>query len=168
MAYYVAVAIVAFYGTLDAAVLTTVVSGALGTFFFGATILSAPPVPEGVAVVLFVITATITAMVADRVSQTRRRLQRAIAASQAKELEVQRERTRLQEIIASIPGVVWEAWGEPDSERQRVDYVSDYVQQMLGYTPKEWTSTPNFWLQIVPPEDREAAAACAAETLRLR
>ena len=162
VAYYAAVALVAFYGTLGSALLTTVAGGLLGTFFFGAAILSAPPIPEGVAVVLFIISASILAMVADRVSQTRRRLQRAIAASQAKELEVQSQRARLQEIIASIPGVVWEAWGEPDSSRQRIDYVSAYVQQMLGYSPNEWTSTPNFWLQIVPPEDRESAARAAA------
>jgi PAS domain S-box-containing protein len=166
VAYYVAVAFVGFYGTLGSAILATVAGGLLGTLFFGAAILSAPPVPEGVAVVLFIISASILAMVADRVSQTRRRLQGAIAASQTKELEVQRERLRLQEIIASIPGVVWEAWGDPDSSRHRIDYVSDYVQQMLGYSPSEWTSTPNFWLQIVPPEDREEAAREAAERFR--
>ena len=34
-------------------------------------------------------------------------------AQQAREVEV--ERKRLRDMIASIPGVVWEAWGEPDS-----------------------------------------------------
>ena len=43
--YYVAVAIVAFYGTLDAALLATVAGALIGTFFFGAAILSAPAVP---------------------------------------------------------------------------------------------------------------------------
>ena len=33
---------------------------------------------------------------------------------------------------------------------------------MLGYEPEEWTSTPNFWLKLVPPEDRENAARVAA------
>ena len=166
VAYYVAVAVVAFFGNPAAAVATTAAGAVLGKYFFGAAILSAPPVREDIAVGLFIISAVILAMVSDRVSKTRQRLQRVLAASQAKELDVQRERARLQEIIASIPGIVWEAWGEPDSARQRINYVSDYVQHMLGYSPSEWTSTPNFWLQIVPPEDREAAGRVAAERFK--
>jgi len=161
--YYGAVAVVAFFGDLGAAIATAVASGLLARYLFGAAILSGPPVSEGLAVALFLISAVIIAMVADRVSKTRRDLQRVLEASQSSELEVQRQRARLQELIASIPGVVWEAWGEPGSTRQRIDYVSDYVRRMVGYTPAEWTSTPNFWLQIVAPEDREMAARQATE-----
>ena len=73
--------------------------------------------------------------------------------------QVEDERRRLSDLISSVPGVVWEAWGEPDEESQRIDFVSDYVEQMLGYTVDEWLSTPNFWLTIVHPEDKERAAA---------
>ena len=72
---------------------------------------------------------------------------------------VEHERGRLKNLVAHVPGVVWEAWGEPDEESQRIDFVSDYVEQMLGYTVDEWLSTPNFWLSIVHPEDTERAAA---------
>ena len=34
---------------------------------------------------------------------------------------------------------------------------------MLGYTVEEWLATPNFWLTIVHPDDREAAAKHAQE-----
>jgi PAS domain S-box-containing protein len=37
---------------------------------------------------------------------------------------------------------------------------------MLGYTPQEWTAQPNFWLQLVHPDDRERAARVAAEMFR--
>ncbi len=77
--------------------------------------------------------------------------------------EVERQRQRLDNIVASVPGVVWEAWGEPDAATQQIDFVSEYVEQMLGYTVEEWLSTPNFWLQIVHPEDRERTAREAAE-----
>jgi PAS domain S-box-containing protein len=73
------------------------------------------------------------------------------------------ERRRLRDIVGTVPGVVWEAWGEPDESSQRIDFVSGYVEQMLGYTVEEWLSTPNFWLTIVHPEDREAAARNSAE-----
>ena len=62
-----------------------------------------------------------------------------------------------------MPGVVWEAWGEPHAATQRIDFVSDYVEAMLGYSVEEWLSTPNFWLTIVHPDDREYVAREAAE-----
>jgi PAS domain S-box-containing protein len=77
--------------------------------------------------------------------------------------EINNQRTRLNNIVANVPGVVWEAWGQPDAASQRIDYVSDYVESMLGYSVEEWLQTPNFWLTIVHPEDREPAAHTAAE-----
>ena len=72
---------------------------------------------------------------------------------------VEHERGRLKNLVANVPGVVWEAWGEPDEGSQRIDFISEHVEQMLGYTVEEWLRTPNFWLSIVHPEDRERAAA---------
>jgi PAS domain S-box-containing protein len=83
-------------------------------------------------------------------------------AEQAREellVQVERQRQRLDDILATVPGVVWEAWGQPDAASQRIDFVSDYVETMLGYTVEEWLATPNFWLSIVHPEDKERAAA---------
>jgi PAS domain S-box-containing protein len=81
--------------------------------------------------------------------------------------EVAGQRLRLSNIVASVPGVVWEAWGQPDTSAQEIDFVSDYVEEMLGYTKEEWLSEPNFWLKIVHPEDRERAAQNAAEHFAL-
>jgi PAS domain S-box-containing protein len=72
--------------------------------------------------------------------------------------EIESHRLRLDNVVANVPGVVWEAWGQPDQNLQRIDFVSEYVEQMLGYTVQEWTSTPNFWLSIVHPDDKERAA----------
>jgi len=76
--------------------------------------------------------------------------------------EVEAERRRLKNIVANVPGVVWEAWGEPDAATQRIDFVSDYVETMLGYSVEEWLRTPNFWLSIVHEDDKERAAREAA------
>ena len=73
------------------------------------------------------------------------------------ELEIHRR--RIEDIVAHVPGVVWEAWGRPDADNQRIDFVSSHVEKMLGYSQNEWLSIPNFWLQIVHPEDRARAAA---------
>lgn len=77
--------------------------------------------------------------------------------------QVEKERQRLDKVVANVPGVVWEAWGEPDKSNQRIDFVSEHVEKMLGYSVDEWLSTPNFWLSVVYPDDRERAAREAAE-----
>jgi PAS domain S-box-containing protein len=82
------------------------------------------------------------------------------------EIELQRE--RIADIVAHVPGVVWEAWGQPDAATQRINFVSAYVEEMLGYSQEDWLSTPNFWLTIVHPEDRERAAAEAAAKFATR
>ena len=66
-------------------------------------------------------------------------------------------------LLDGIPGVVWEAYGRPDASQQRIDFVSSSVETMLGYSVEEWLGTPNFWLSIVHPDDRDRAARVAAE-----
>lgn len=78
--------------------------------------------------------------------------------------QIGRQHQRMNNIIANVPGVVWEAWGEPDQGNQRIDFVSEYVEQMLGYTVQEWLATPNFWLNIIHPDDRAQATLHAHET----
>lgn len=78
----------------------------------------------------------------------------------ASELEVNRR--RIEDIVAHVPGVVWEAWGKPGTENQRLDFVSSHIEKMFGYSEAEWLSIPNFWLSIAHPDDRERAAAEAA------
>jgi len=82
--------------------------------------------------------------------------------------QVERERQRLDNVVANVPGVVWEAWGEPDQQNQRIDFVSEHVEKMLGYGVEEWLSTPNFWLSVVHPDDRERAVQEASEIFASR
>lgn len=79
---------------------------------------------------------------------------------------VKHERERMNNLVANVPGVVWEAYGSPDAANQQVDFVSNYVEKMLGYTVEQWLSTPNFWLEITHPEDKERAAKEAALVLQ--
>ena len=88
---------------------------------------------------------------------------RAEAEKLALAAQVQLQRKRVEDIVAHLPGVVWEAWGAPDAATQRIDFVSSYVETMLGYSVEEWLSTPNFWLTIVHEDDREAAGSRAAK-----
>src|ERR1044071_3698263 len=76
--------------------------------------------------------------------------------------ELEHTRRRVEDIVDHVPGVVWEAWGKPDASNQRIDFVRNHVDKMLGYSEEEWLSTPNFWLTIVHSDDKERAAAEAA------
>ncbi|WP_438030001.1 PAS domain-containing protein [Sorangium sp. So ce233] len=70
---------------------------------------------------------------------------------------------RLERLIASVPGIVWEIWFVDDPARQRVSFVSERALALSGYTPEEWLSEPDFWAKITHPDDRPAADA--ADTL---
>lgn len=61
---------------------------------------------------------------------------------------------RMSGLIASIPGVVWEAWMNEEENTARASFCSDYILEMTGYTPEEWFSMPEFWLHIMHPDDR--------------
>lgn len=78
--------------------------------------------------------------------------------------EVLAQRKRLNEIIASVPGIVWEMWGSPEDPGRTMHFVSDHAERILGYDVERWLTTPNFWLSIVHPDDRECAARQATES----
>jgi PAS domain S-box-containing protein len=68
------------------------------------------------------------------------------------------EHRHLDETVSNVPGIVWEALIDPDTNKIRTTFISDYVEKMLGYTSEEWVSSvPGFGLRIMPEEDRERA-----------
>ncbi|MBI2949756.1 MAG: response regulator [Verrucomicrobia bacterium] len=69
--------------------------------------------------------------------------------------EIQSQQQRLDNILAGVPAVVWETWRAPDAKGQRTNFVSRHVETMLGYTVQEWLATPDLWLRIVHPEDKQ-------------
>lgn len=77
--------------------------------------------------------------------------------------EIENQRKRLSDIVSNVPGVVWEAWGQPDKHSQMINFISEYIEPMLGYTVEEWLAQPNFWLTIVHPDDKGNAARRSSE-----
>jgi PAS domain S-box-containing protein len=107
----------------------------------------------------FVGTSSLMTLLVAAISSERRTAE-AEKSKLGSELELQRR--RIEDIVAHVPGVVWEAWGQPDDGNQRIDFVSDHIEKMLGYSKEDWLSKPNFWLSIVHPDDKERAAREAA------
>ena len=108
----------------------------------------------------FVGTSSLMTLIVAAVTNERREAE---AAKSKLGSELELHRRRVADIVEHVPGVVWEAWGQPDAANQRIDFVSSHVEQMLGYSVDEWLSQPNFWLSVVHPDDKERAAREAAE-----
>jgi PAS domain S-box-containing protein len=87
------------------------------------------------------------------VSRARRR--QAERASKASAAQAEAGRRRLDEVVSNVPGIVWESRLQPDSTTRKTAFVSHYVEKMLGYSVDEWIATRDFWLTIIPEEDRE-------------
>src|SRR5215467_16135757 len=70
--------------------------------------------------------------------------------------QVESQRTKLKELIAQMPGVVWEMRGSAES--LKLTFISDYVETMVGYSASEWMNTPGFWFTAIHPGDRQVVS----------
>lgn len=71
-------------------------------------------------------------------------------------------RDKYQSLIQTVDGIVWEA----DAETLSFSFVSDKVKSILGYSPEEWYSDPDFWANHIHPEDRaQAVQYCLVKTM---
>ena len=114
---------------------------------------------DRVSLPLFVVIGLTIVWLFEKTRRSERAQESAATAAVGQAGELERVTRRLSDVVANVPGVVWEAWGKPDAASQRIDFVSDHVRTMLGYEPAEWRATPNFWLSVVHPDDRARAAA---------
>ena len=55
-------------------------------------------------------------------------------------------------VVERVPGVVYVA---DAGQHGRWHFVSPRVEELLGYTPEEWTSDPTLWLSRMHPGDRD-------------
>lgn len=75
------------------------------------------------------------------------------------------EHKGLMAIMSTIPGIVWESRTDPVTGAHRTTFVSDYAEEMLGYSPQQWMSTPGFALSLIHEEDRERVRRAADEVI---
>ena len=73
------------------------------------------------------------------------------------------QRKRLGELLDNVPGVIWEMWLEPAS--QKVDFANKYIETLLGYSLEERRNTPEFWKSVIHPDDREQVVRNGAELI---
>ncbi|MFC4816853.1 PAS domain-containing protein [Flavobacterium sp. GCM10023249] len=74
-----------------------------------------------------------------------------ISRRKATEKEILESKQKINDIIDSIDGVVWEG----NSKDPGVSFVSKKSFDILGYTPEEWMSDEMFWRKIIHPDDQD-------------
>lgn len=73
------------------------------------------------------------------------------------------QRNRLDNIIANIPGIVFEGTGAPTNGQQTITLISKYAQHMLGYEPEAWEDDPWFLKNRIHPDDLAHTVACTTD-----
>jgi PAS domain S-box-containing protein len=58
---------------------------------------------------------------------------------------------RIESLINTIDGIVWEG----NFSTHQCTFVSAKVKDILGYSVKQWMSSPDFWLDHLHPDDKE-------------
>ncbi|RXR19329.1 PAS domain S-box protein [Flavobacterium amnicola] len=67
------------------------------------------------------------------------------------EKEILESKQKVNDIIDSIDGIVWEG----GSKEPGVNFVSKKAEAILGYTPEEWIADKMFWRKMIHPDDRD-------------
>jgi PAS domain S-box-containing protein len=73
--------------------------------------------------------------------------------------------SRLRSLIEHIPAIVYICDVDPPF---RTRYISPQTEQMLGFSPKEWTRDREFFMKIVHPEDLGALLDLTQEAILSR
>ena len=84
------------------------------------------------------------------------------------ELALEEERSRLRDLVANVPGVVWEIQGTPGLD-QRLTFISDQVEDLLGYPAEHWRdSSPAVGRAVVSSTADEVSEHLLMESDRSR
>ncbi|MDX2137549.1 MAG: ATP-binding protein [Chloroflexota bacterium] len=67
---------------------------------------------------------------------------------------VDTQRQRLEDILNTVPVMVWEGEGDPATGQTMV-FVNNFGIGMLGYTLEEWNNAPGVGLKWIHPDDVE-------------
>ncbi len=81
------------------------------------------------------------------------------------EEDLRHSEARYRALVELVPAVVYEMG--PDDERRTL-YVSPHVQQILGYSRREWLDQPDIWIELLHPDDREIELAAHDELTKTK
>lgn len=91
---------------------------------------------------------------------------RDITERKLNEIQLAKQEERLQNIIDSTPGIVWEISLNKQKQNFSLEYISAYAETLLGYPMETWYKTPDLWGKTIHPEDRERVKAQLLEIVK--
>lgn len=77
--------------------------------------------------------------------------QQLLAREQEARAEVAKAEQRFRDILQGLHAIVWEA----DAQTWQFTFVSQRAEDILGYPVQQWLTEPDFWVNLIHPEDRE-------------
>jgi|GEM_PF-178940 len=84
-----------------------------------------------------------------------------ISARKRAEEEVREAGGKLQSIIDSVEGIVWEC----DTTTGQVTFISRKAEEILGYSVSRWMEEAGFWRAHLHEDDREKTLALTVEAM---
>ena len=86
---------------------------------------------------------------------------RLFAAERQARADAQALERRFHDLVNGVDAILTEL----ELPGRRVLFVNGRVEPMLGYTPRQWMTEPDFWRRHIHPDDRERAAAFSDQEL---
>jgi two-component system sensor histidine kinase/response regulator len=86
---------------------------------------------------------------------------RDVTARKRAEEALSKSEAELRALVEQVPAIIYT---ESADQPGKTIYISPQIEAITGYTPAEWMGSPNFWDEIVHPEDREYLDAEDART----
>lgn len=69
--------------------------------------------------------------------------------------EVEDKQKHMINLVSDIPAVIWEAYMPPDPEKERINFMNNYITVLTGHTPQDWyDDTEHFYMKLLHPDDR--------------
>lgn len=97
----------------------------------------------------------------DELQQRQAALESAAAEHQLHKAALAASQREYEALVNSLDGIVWEF----NPAVERFTFVSRQAERLLGYPIERWLSEPNFWPEILHPDDRAwVTQLSAAET----
>jgi len=75
------------------------------------------------------------------------------------EQELRQAETRNRMLVEQLPQVTY----IEQLDGQSASYISPQIEELVGYSPEEWTSDPAFFSRVLHPDDRERVLAGFAQ-----
>jgi PAS domain S-box-containing protein len=64
-------------------------------------------------------------------------------------------------LLDDLDAIAWEA----DPQTVQFSFVSEKAERLLGYPIERWLGEPDFWMNLIHPDDRDRAVTACAEAV---